>query len=160
MTDITVIAVGGLKEGFFKEACAEYQKRLGAYCRLNVVELSDVRLPAKPSEGEIKKTLEKEGGEILSKLPAKAAVIALCIEGRGMSSEELAEYIRRSENSGVSSFAFIIGSSYGLSDEVKKRADIKLSMSKMTFPHRLARVMLLEQVYRAFSILSNGKYHK
>jgi len=152
--------VGKLKEGYFKEACAEYAKRLGAYCRLKITELPESRLSDNPSEKEIAAALENEGKQILTLIPQSAAVIPLCIEGTELSSEMLAWRLDKLMTEGTSCICFIIGSSYGLSDSVKKRAVLRLSMSPMTFPHRLARVMLLEQIYRSFSILGNGKYHK
>ncbi|MCC8041923.1 MAG: 23S rRNA (pseudouridine(1915)-N(3))-methyltransferase RlmH [Oscillospiraceae bacterium] len=154
------MAVGKLKEGYFKEACAEYAKRLGAYCRLKITELPESRLSDNPSEKEIAAALENEGKQILTLIPQSAAVIPLCIEGTELSSEMLAWRLDKLMTEGTSCICFIIGSSYGLSDSVKKRAVLRLSMSPMTFPHRLARVMLLEQIYRSFSILGNGKYHK
>ncbi len=152
--------MGKLKEGYFKEACAEYAKRLGAYCRLKITELPESRLSDNPSEKEIAAALENEGKQILTLIPQSAAVIPLCIEGTELSSEMLAWRLDKLMTEGTSCICFIIGSSYGLSDSVKKRAVLRLSMSPMTFPHRLARVMLLEQIYRSFSILGNGKYHK
>ncbi len=152
--------MGKLKESYFKEACAEYAKRLGAYCRIKITELPESRLSDNPSEKEIAAALENEGKQILTLIPQSAAVIPLCIEGTELSSEMLARRLDKLMTEGTSCICFIIGSSYGLSDSVKKRAVLRLSMSPMTFPHRLARVMLLEQIYRSFSILGNGKYHK
>ncbi len=155
---ITVIVTGQLSEKHWKSACEEYKKRLKAdVCE---IELKEVRLSQNPSDTEIKKALDTEGEAILLKIPKKSYVIALCIEGTGLSSEELAEKIGQAELNGYSNICFIIGSSYGLSDKVKKTANLKLSMSKLTFPHQLARVMLYETVYRCFSINEGGKYHK
>lgn len=158
--NITLICVGRLKEDYLRSACAEYQKRLQAFCRFSVEELEPERLPDNPSEAEIAAALEKEGDRILGKLPRGAYTIALCIEGKQYSSEELAQLMDRIPSGGSSSAAFIIGSSYGLSDKVKASAQLKLSMSKMTFPHQLARVMVMEQIYRAYSIINNRHYHK
>ncbi|MBQ6568833.1 MAG: 23S rRNA (pseudouridine(1915)-N(3))-methyltransferase RlmH [Clostridia bacterium] len=160
MLDVKILCVGNLKEKYWRDACDEYAKRLSALCRFSIVQINEYRLPAKPSETEILKGLEKEGEEILSKIPPGAAVYAMCIEGKQLSSTELAEGISRCAVQGKSSMVFIIGSSCGLCDKIKARADFKLSMSKMTFPHQLARVMLCEQIYRAFAINGNIKYHK
>ena len=160
MIGITIICEGRLKEKYLRDACEEYSKRLGAYCKLNIVELAPKRIPDNPSENEIANALETEGKEILSKIPNGAKVYAMCIEGKQMPSEKLAQRISECSVQGYSNVVFIIGGSHGLSDEVKRRADFKLSMSEMTFPHQLARVMLLEQIYRAFQISTGGKYHK
>ncbi len=161
MYSITVVAVGRLKDKFYEDAAAEYLKRLQAYAKVSVVEIRAVELLSEsPGEAEIAKALEKEGEAILQKIPAGAAVAALCIEGRLFSSEDLAAYLTACGSAGKSQLVFVIGGSYGLSDAVKKRADVRLSMSRMTFPHRLARVMLLEQVYRGFKIARGEKYHK
>ncbi|MCH5200404.1 MAG: 23S rRNA (pseudouridine(1915)-N(3))-methyltransferase RlmH [Oscillospiraceae bacterium] len=158
--NVTLICVGRLKEDYLRAACAEYQKRLQAFCRFNVEELEAEKLTDAPSEAEIAAALEKEGDRILAKLPKGAYAVALCIEGKQQSSEELASLLADIPVQGNGSAAFVIGSSYGLSDKVKRAAQLKLSMSKMTFPHQLARVMLMEQVYRAYSIINNRKYHK
>lgn len=160
MINITVCCVGKLKENYLRSACDEYIKRLGAFCKINVLELNEEKLPQKPSENEIKAALQAEGKVILSKIPPQCTVISMCIEGEMMSSEKLAQSINNAAVSGSSNIFFIIGSSFGLSDEVKKASNIRLSMSKMTFPHQLVRVLLLEQIYRSFQINSNGKYHK
>lgn len=157
---MTVLCVGGLKEAYWRDACAEYQKRLGAFCRLDVVELDEAPAPKKASDAQLQAVVDAEGKRILQKIPAGAAVAALCIEGKMMDSPELAERLSRMTVEGVSEIVFVIGGSWGLSDEVKRRAALRLSMSRMTFPHQLARVMLLEQIYRAFQISSGGKYHK
>ena len=158
--NITLICMGKLKEDYLRSACAEYQKRLQAFCRFSIEELEPERLPDNPSDAEIAAALEKEGDRILSKIPKGAYVTALCIEGKQQSSEELAQLMDRIPSGGSGSAAFIIGSSYGLSDKVKASAQLKLSMSKMTFPHQLARVMVMEQIYRAYSIINNRHYHK
>ena len=159
MIKITVIALASLKEKYLKDAAAEYIKRLGAYCDLKVIELDPVRLPEKPSNAEINSALEREAELILKKIPAGDCVVPLCIEGKQLSSEEFAGVIEQEMNIGRG-VTFIIGSSCGLADMVKRRADLRLSFSKMTLPHQLFRVMLLEQIYRAFKICSGGAYHK
>ena len=160
MIGITVICEGRLKEKYLRDALDEYKKRLSAYCKLNIIELQPHRIPDNPSANEIAGALETEGKEILSKIPNGAKVCAMCIEGKQLSSEELSANIDESAIQGYNNFTFIVGGSYGLSDAVKTRAHIRLSMSRMTFPHQLARVMLLEQIYRSFQISSGGKYHK
>lgn len=159
MIKITVIALASLKEKYLKDAAAEYIKRLGAYCDLKIIELDPVRLPEKPSDAEINSALEREAELILKKIPAGDYVVPLCIEGKQLSSEEFSGVIEEKMNIGRG-VTFIIGSSCGLSESIKHRADLKLSFSKMTFPHQLFRVMLLEQIYRAFKICSGGAYHK
>ncbi len=160
MISVTVICEGKLKEKYLRDACDEYSKRLSAFCKLNIVELTPKRLSDNPQPGEIENALSAEGKEIISKIPAGAYVYAMCIEGKQMSSEKLSKAVDNCAVTGKSNVVFIIGGSFGLSDEVKKLSDYKLSMSEMTFPHQLARVMLLEQIYRAFQISSGGKYHK
>lgn len=155
MLNINVITVGKLKESYLRDACAEYEKRLGAYSTIKVIELAESRLPDSPSQKEIANALENEADMILKKITPQSAVIAMCIEGKMMSSEDFSHKLE-----GKSTVNLIIGSSYGLSDRVKSAAHLRLSMSPMTFPHQLARVMLLEQLYRAMSISANGKYHK
>ena len=156
---ITVIALANLKEKYLKEAADEYIKRLGAFCNLKIIEIDPVRLPEKPSPAEISAALSREAELIAKKIPAGDFVVPLCIEGKQFSSEEFAEMLEEKVNIGRG-VTFIIGSSCGLSDDIKRRADLKLSFSKMTFPHKLFRVMLLEQLYRAFKICSGGAYHK
>lgn len=161
MINIQLIAVGKLNAVYFKQAAVEYEKRLSKLCKLSVIELDEEQISEKStSEALVVKALEKEGKAILSAVVKGASIIAMCIEGGQMSSEELAKHIDNCAISGNGSLAFVIGSSHGLSPEVKNAATKKLSISKMTFPHQLARVILLEQIYRAFSILSNTKYHK
>ena len=159
MQSVSVLCVGKLKEKFYADACAEYQKRLGRFCRLNVFELPEQRLPDAPSPAEIAAALEREADAIEEKLP-RGAVIALCVEGRALSSEQLSDTLARYASQGTSQLTFLIGGSFGLAERVKARADLRLSMSPMTFPHHLARVMLLEQIYRAYQIRSGSKYHK
>jgi len=160
MRTVTVLCVGKLKEGYFRDACAEYLKRLGGFAKVQVIELDEERLPDAPSPAQIEAALAAEGKRMLEKVPHGAALVALCIEGREQSSEALAATLSRWAVEGTSQVAFAIGSSFGLSPDVKAAAKLKLSMSPMTFPHGLARVMLLEQLYRAFQIESGGKYHK
>ncbi len=160
MLNIYLITVGKLKESFLTEAANEYIKRLNAYCKLTVIEIDEQRITENPSKSQIDAVLLDEGRRIISKIPKSVVKIALCIEGKQLSSTELSSKITEYTTSGKSSVAFIIGGSHGLSDEVKALADLKLSVSKMTFPHQLFRVMLLEQIYRALSISSGGKYHK
>ena len=160
MVDVTVICVGKLKEKFYQEAAAEYAKRLKGYCKLNVMELAEQKLSKNPSLGEIQSALEKEGDAIREKIPPSSSVIALAVEGKQRSSEELAEMISAWSHSTAKHLVFVIGGSYGLHPSVKAGAWTTLSMSPMTFPHHLARVMLLEQLYRAFKIQEGSEYHK
>ncbi len=157
---IEIWCVGGLKDKYWKEACAEYSKRLSAWVQIKIHELKERPLPARASETEIKASLEKEGICILDALPKNTYRTALCVEGRQISSEQLAKELRQHLNRGVSRFCYIIGGSHGLSEQVKTEMNDKLSFSKMVMPHMMARVFLLEQLYRAFSILHNGHYHK
>lgn len=161
MMKIEVHCVGRLKDAFFEEACREYAKRLGAYCQLKIVEHPEARLPGDPAPAEIERALQIEGETLLASLPQKgAAIVALCIEGKELSSNGLADWLDQAATQGRSCLCFVIGGSHGLHDSVKGRADLRLSMSPMTFPHTLARVMLLEQLYRAYAILGGSKYHK
>ncbi len=159
MQDVRIICVGKLKEQYWRDACAEYSKRLSAYCRFSIIEIDEHRLPDNPSGAQIEAGLNAEGKNILSKCPNGCDIIAMCIEGKTHSSEQLAALAERSAISSRG-MCFIIGGSFGLSDEVKAKAKVKLSMSPMTFPHQLARVMLCEQIYRAFCINNGSKYHK
>lgn len=160
MQKITVLCVGKLKERFYQEAAAEYVKRLGRHCKLDVVELPESRLPEDPSPGEIQRALAAEAAAIREKLPRGGAVIALCIEGKPCSSVELSRRMQELAVSGKSQLTFLIGGSVGLAEDLKRQADWRLSMSPMTFPHHLARIMLLEQIYRACQIAASTKYHK
>lgn len=160
MQSVTVLCVGKLKERFYADACAEYQKRLGRFCRLSLIELPEQRLSDAPSASEIAAALEKEADAIFERLPRGGAVIALCVEGKELSSEQLAGTMERYATQGVSQLTFLIGGSFGMAERVKKAADLRLSMSPMTFPHHLARVMLLEQIYRAYQIQCGTRYHK
>ena len=157
---IQLICVGKMKEKFYIDAAAEYVKRLSAYCRLQVVELPEERLPADPSRAQIDAALEKEGAAIRGKLAPGAALVALCVEGEEKSSETLSRLLAGWSAAGTGSLAFVIGGSYGLHPSLKAEARLRLSMSPMTFPHHLARVMLLEQIYRAFKISEGSGYHK
>ncbi len=152
--------LGKIKERYLTDACNEYTKRLGAFCNVSVTEISEHRCADNPSAADIDCVLKSEGKKILSAIPENAEVIAMCIEGNMCSSTELASKIEKIAISGKSCICFVIGGSWGLDDSVKQRADFKLSISPMTFPHMLARVMLLEQIYRAFSINKGTKYHK
>ena len=158
--NVTVLCVGKLKESYWREACAEYAKRLGAFCKCRVEEVDEERMAENPSPAQIEKVLEAEGERLLRKIPHNAAVFALCIEGKELSSPALAEKIEGAGLLGKSNLVFVIGGSWGLSPQVKNSAFLRLSMSPMTFPHQLARVMVCEQIYRAFEISSGGKYHK
>ncbi len=160
MIHVDLIVLGKLKEPYLREACAEYQKRLQAFCKLRTVELAPYRLPDDPSGAQIADALEREAAEIEKHIPQGAFVFALCIEGRTVSSEQFSAMLDKAALDGSGSVVFVIGSSFGLSERIKRRADMRLSMSPMTFPHQLARVMLLEQIYRAFQIRAGGKYHK
>lgn len=159
MISVKLVCVGKLKETWLSAACAEYAKRLSRYCSLSVTELAEHTLPEKPSAAQIAAALEKEGEEIVKACEGHY-VVATCVEGTQISSEELSQTIGRLSAEGRGKLAFVIGSSHGLSGAVKRRADMRLSVSKMTFPHQLFRVMLLEQIYRAFSISAGAKYHK
>ncbi|MBO4422945.1 MAG: 23S rRNA (pseudouridine(1915)-N(3))-methyltransferase RlmH [Clostridia bacterium] len=154
--NVTVVHVGDLKEKYYKEAVAEYEKRLGRFCRVKNVQIKEEKLPDDPSASEIAAALSAEGKRILEALPERSYAIALCVEGKQLSSEELAAVIADAARD----ITFVIGSSHGLADSVKKACDLRLSVSKMTFPHRLMRVILAEQIYRAFSINAGSSYHK
>ncbi|MFX0549788.1 23S rRNA (pseudouridine(1915)-N(3))-methyltransferase RlmH [Hathewaya histolytica] len=158
--NITLITVGKIKEKYLKEAIAEYVKRLGKYCKINIIELSDEKTPDNASEKDELIIKNKEGEQILKHIKDNMYVIALDLKGKTLSSEELAEYIKDLGVKGESNIAFIIGGSLGISENVLKRANYKLCFSKMTFPHQLFRVMLLEQIYRGFRIIKGEPYHK
>lgn len=160
MVSLQLICVGKMKEKFYLDGAAEYIKRLGAYAKITVTELPEERLPDAPSQAQRNAALEKEGTAILARLPKGGKVIALCVEGKLLSSEKLAEVVADWMTNGASQLTFLIGGSYGLHPSVKQRADLRLSMSPMTFPHHLARVMALEQIYRAFKIQEGSSYHK
>ncbi len=160
MQKVTVLCVGKLKEKFYAEAVAEYSKRLKRHCALEIIELPESRLPDDPSPAEIRQALAAEAALIEGKLPKGGAVIAMCIEGKELSSPALAEKMEQFALGGASQLTFLVGGSVGLDAALKQKADLRLSMSPMTFPHHLARIMLLEQIYRAYQILSGSKYHK
>lgn len=160
MLNIRLICVGKLKERFYAEAVAEYAKRLGAFCRLEVIELAEERLGENPSATELEAALNREAEQIEKKLLKDGTLVCLCVEGGQMDSEAFAGLLTRTENSGRPRLSFVIGGSFGLAQKLKDRADLRLSMSKMTFPHHLARVMLLEQIYRGFQIKEGSRYHK
>lgn len=161
MIKINIICIGKIKEKYFTDAIAEYAKRLTAFCKFNIVELSEERIKSNtPNQSQIDEVISSEGKRIMQKISPSDYVVAMCIEGKLMSSEELSKLIDNASVSGKSTVDFIIGGSYGLDESVKKRSDVRLSMSKMTFPHQMARMLLSEQIYRAFEISSNGKYHK
>ena len=160
MFDITLIVMGKLKEKFYLSAAAEYEKRLKGYCSFKIIELPEHRLPEDPSPAEIQAGLDKEAELIFSKIPKNSWLCIFTPEGKILSSEEFAGKLKEVKNMGKSSAAFLIGSSFGISQKVKDKADFKLSMGKMTFPHHLARIMVLEQIYRAEAIQAGSKYHK
>lgn len=158
MLRVRLITVGKLKEAYLRDACAEYAKRIGRFADLKIIELDEARLPESPTEGEIKRALEQEATAIQK--ACEGYIIALCIEGKQLSSEAFSAYLTQRGMAGQGTMSLVIGSSHGLADSVKQRADFRFSMSPMTFPHQLARVMLLEQLYRAMQIAAGGKYHK
>ncbi len=159
MLKIRIIALGKLKEKHFSQGASEYIKRLSRYCSLELCELPDLSVPDNPTEGEIQKVLQSESEAILKKLEGFKNIVALCVEGSQKTSEEFSEILSDAEMNG-GSIAFIIGSSHGIHKSIKDLANVKLSFSKMTFPHQLARIMLLEQLYRGFKIKNNENYHK
>lgn len=160
MFDITLITMGKLKEKFYISAAQEYAKRLSGYCHFTLVELPESRLPENPSPAEIAAGLEKEAETILARIPKSSWFCVFTPEGKELSSEKFAEKMRDVKLSGKSSAIFLIGSSFGMAPKVKERADFRLSMGPMTFPHHLARIMVLEQLYRAEAIQAGSKYHK
>ena len=160
MFEITLIAMGKLKEKFYQSAAAEYEKRMKGFCQFHLIELPEVRLPENPSPSEIAAALDKEADAILAKIPKGAWFCTLTPEGKLISSEALAGKLKDVKLSGKSCACFLIGSSFGMAPRLKEMADFKLSMSPMTFPHHLARVMVLEQLYRAEAIQAGSKYHK
>ena len=159
MIGVKLITLGTLKEAYWRDAAAEYEKRLGAFCRFELVQLKEERLAENPSEGEIRRALDKEAEKILAQIPQKAYRVALCVEGKQLSSEELAARLEEiSESHGE--LCLIIGSSFGLAESVKNACHMRLSVSRLTFPHQLMRVLLLETVYRSFNIMKGTRYHK
>lgn len=157
---INIIYVGNIKDKYFSDAVKEYEKRLSAYCKVVNTEIKETKIPENASAAQINKAIEEEGEKILSVLPQKSYKIALAVEGAMLSSEELAKKIDISLTGGYSSISFIIGGAFGMAEKVKKSCDMMLSVSRMTFTHRMMRVIILEQIYRAYNILSGGKYHK
>lgn len=157
---ITILCVGKVKEKFYRDAIDEFSKRLSRYCKLDIIEVTDEKTQEQASDNEIRLVKEREGERLLKNIKEDAYVIALCIDGKQLDSEELSEKVDKLGIQGVSHIYFVIGGSLGLADDVIKRADYKLSFSKMTFPHQLMRVILLEQVYRAYRIMNNEPYHK
>ena len=160
MQKVTIICVGKLKEKIYADAVSEYVKRLSRFCKLEILELAEERLPDDPSQAQIDAALLRESDAIRAKLPAGAHVIAMCVEGKERSSEELARLMAESANRGESHLVFLIGGSFGMHPSIKAQAAVKLSMSPMTFPHHLLRVMLLEQIYRGYQINAGTRYHK
>lgn len=160
LQSINVICIGSLKENYLISAFDEYIKRLNGLCKFNLIEINEDKLSNNPSEKEISNSLNIECEKILSKIPKGSFIICMCIEGKEISSVELSEMFSTLALTGKSNITIIIGGSYGLAESLKNQADFKLSVSKMTFPHQLFRIMLIEQIYRAFSISSNTKYHK
>lgn len=159
MLSVNIICIGKIKEKYWTDAVAEYRKRLGAFCKFNIVELDEEKTFNNPNSSQINAILDAEGKRIINALSKNSYVIPMCIEGKQLSSPELADKFKDISLS-CSTIDFIIGGSWGLSDEVKSKSNFKLSMSKMTFPHQMARVLISEQIYRAFEIMNNGKYHK
>ena len=161
MINVTLITLGKVQKGFLTDGCNEYIKRLRTMCDFKLVEIEDEPLPEKNlNQTLIDKALEKEGGKIISAIPKQSYVIAMCIEGKQLASRDFAKLFNQKAVEGYSSICLIIGSSHGLSEKVKARRDLRMSFSKMTFPHQLFRLMALEQIYRAFSINAGAKYHK
>ncbi len=160
MQKVTIICTGKLKEKFYLDAAAEYAKRLSRFCTLTILELPEERLPESPSPAQIEAALAREADAVRAKLPAGCLLIAMCVEGQERSSEALARYLAEAAARGAGHIVFLIGSSYGIHPSLKQQADLRLSMSPMTFPHHLLRVMLLEQIYRAYQINAGSKYHK
>lgn len=160
MLSVNIICIGKLKEKYWVDAIKEYSKRLSSFCKFSVIELLECKVNSDPNEKQIQHILQEEGSAILQKIKPTDYTVAMCIEGKVISSPELSKLLDNVQLDGKSTLNFVIGGSWGLSEEVKQRADFKLSMGKMTFPHQMARVMLTEQIYRSFQISSNGKYHK
>lgn len=158
--NINIIAVGKIKEKYLKDAIDEYKKRLSRFCKLTITEVSDEPMSQNPSEKEIEDILKKEGEKIISAIKNTDVLVTLCVEGTQRTSEEFAQFISSECVKGANTFTFIIGGSVGLSDKIKSMSNLKLSFSKMTFPHQLMRVILTEQIYRAFKINANESYHK
>ena len=160
MLNIKFICVGKLRERFYIDAFNEYARRLSAYCKFECAELNETKLGDKPSDKEIENALVRESADIEKALPKDAYVIAMCVGAKQLKSEELAQKINSLALSGRGKICFIIGGSFGMAESIKQRADMRLGMSEMTFPHHLARVMLTEQIYRSFKIIEGSRYHK
>ena len=160
MQSVTILCVGKIKETYFTDAMEEYGKRMKRYSKFRIQEVKDEPTPERPSPREQELVLEREGDRLLKKIPDNAFVVALCVEGKKMTSSGLAELFSQLGTEGRSHIVFVIGGSMGLDDRVKRRADLRLSFSDMTFPHQLMRVILAEQIYRAYTISAGGKYHK
>jgi len=160
MVGVRMVCVGKLKENYFRQAAAEYEKMLGGFCVIETAEVAQAPLGENPSPREIETALGREAEVIIKKIPKSSVCAALCPEGETLSSEQFSAWLQKNIAQGRGHFTFVIGGSNGLADSVKLNAGLRLSMGPMTFPHRLARVMLLEQLYRAFSIAAGGKYHK
>ena len=159
MLALKLITVGTLKEAYWRDAVAEYEKRLGAFCKTEILQLKEEKLSERPTDGEIRVALEREAARILEAVPSRSYRIALCVEGKQLSSEELAAQLERvAESHGE--LCLIVGSSFGLSEKVKSECHMRLSVSRLTFPHQMMRVLLLETVYRSFNILKGTRYHK
>ena len=158
--NIKIICIGKLKENYWRDATSEYSKRLNGYCKLNIIELKESKLPSNPSRADEISVIDKEGDDIISHVKDSDYVITLEIEGKQLDSVELSKTINKLALTGKSDIIFVIGGSLGLSDSVKNRANYKLSFSKMTYPHQMMRVILLEQIYRSFKIIKNESYHK
>ena len=159
MANVTIVTVGSLKEGYLREAVSEYKKRLSQYAKVEEVEIKEERINNEDNRAEIESALSREADKILAAIPKDALKIALCVEGKQYSSEELARLVGEGNDRG-GKIAFVIGSSYGLSEKVKRECDVRLSFSKLTFPHQLMKVILFESVYRSFTILAGKRYHK
>lgn len=160
MTTVRILCVGKLKEAYFEQACVEFQKRLSRFCTMDIVEVPDEKAPDSLHPADEDLVRDKEGKRLLKAIGQKDFVVALAIDGRQMCSEDFAAFLEQKERDGVRALTFVIGGSLGLSPEVLARADYKLSFSKMTFPHRIARLLLLEQLYRGFKIRAHETYHK
>ena len=160
MLGVKLICVGKMRERFYADAFEEYSKRLSAYCKFECIEIPEQRLPDEPSQREIVAALEREARDIIKNIGSDTYVASMCVEGSQIPSEGMAKLIRERENSGKPRLCFVVGGSFGLSETIKAKADVRMSMSKMTFPHHLARVMLAEQIYRGFKINEGSRYHK
>ncbi|MFI3114715.1 MAG: 23S rRNA (pseudouridine(1915)-N(3))-methyltransferase RlmH [Clostridia bacterium] len=160
MLNIKIVCVGKIKEKYLIDGIKEYEKRMKTMCKIEVIEVLEYKICENPSESQILQCIDEEGNNILKKIGDREYIIPMCIEGVHLSSEDLAKKFEGITLNGISKITFIIGGSHGISEKIKNKADLKLSMSKMTFPHMLARLMLIEQIYRALNINSNTKYHK